>query len=144
MQRFIRQIIPDGLVLVIAVLGLAQLITVLLPQLGPAVLLDRTAGFLLGGGLFFLISVISRGGMGGGDVKLAAVLGLWFGWKQLLLLMFLAFVSGAFVSVLLLLAHIKNRKEGVPFGPFLAVAAYLVSLFGSELVYWYLQTFFIG
>ncbi|MDD3194102.1 MAG: prepilin peptidase [Oscillospiraceae bacterium] len=141
---FDHQIIPDGLVLAIAMLGLAQLIVVLLPQLGPAVLLERTAGFLLGGGLFFLISVISRGGMGGGDVKLAAVLGLWFGWKQLLLLMFLAFVSGAFVSVVLLLAHIKDRKEGVPFGPFLAAAAYLVSLFGSELVHWYLQTFFIG
>lgn len=144
MIDFDHQIIPDGLVLVIAVLGLAQLILVLLPQLGLVVLLDHTAGFFLGGGVFFLIAVISRGGMGGGDVKLAAVLGLWFGWKQLLLLVFVAFVSGAFVSVILLLTHIKGRKEGVPFGPFLAAAAYLVSLFGSELVHWYLQTFFIS
>ncbi|HWQ51008.1 MAG TPA: prepilin peptidase, partial [Terriglobales bacterium] len=144
MIDFDHQIIPDGLVLVIAILGAARLVLVLLPQLGPAVLLDRTIGFFLGGGLFLLIAIVSRGGMGGGDVKLAAALGLWFGWKQLLLLVFVAFVSGALVSVALLASHVKGRKDGVPFGPFLAFAAYLVSLYGSELMNWYLRTFFIG
>ncbi len=137
-----HQIIPDSLVLTITLLGLAHLFIVLLPQLGFSVLLDRTAGFLLGGSLFLLIAVVSRGGMGGGDIKLTAALGLWFGWRELLLLVFVAFVSGALVSVLLLVTHTKGRKEGIPFGPFLALAAYLVSLFGSELINWYLRTFF--
>jgi leader peptidase (prepilin peptidase)/N-methyltransferase len=138
------QIIPDSLVLLITILGALHLYYVLLPSFGKAVLLDRAAGFLLGGGLFFLIAVVSRGGMGGGDIKLAAALGLWFGWKELLLLIFTAFVTGAIVSVFLLVTHIKGRKEGIPFGPFLAFSAYLVSLYGSELMNWYLRTFFIG
>lgn len=137
------QIIPDSLVLLIAILGALHLFFVLAPSYGSAVLLDRAAGFLLGGGLFFLIAVVSRGGMGGGDIKLAAALGLWFGWKELLLLVFAAFIFGAVVSVFLLLTHIKGRKEGIPFGPFLALSAYLVSLYGSELMNWYLRTFFI-
>ncbi|MPM30548.1 Type 4 prepilin-like proteins leader peptide-processing enzyme [bioreactor metagenome] len=137
------QIIPDSLVVLIAILGAVNLFFVLLPTFGRAVLIDRAAGFLLGGGLFFLIAVVSRGGMGGGDIKLAAVLGLWFGWKELLLLVFAAFIFGAIVSVFLLVTHIKGRKEGIPFGPFLAISAYLVSLFGSELMNWYLRTFFI-
>ncbi len=143
MIDFDHQIIPDGLVLVIAALGLVRLMTVLLPQRGPAALLDSAVGFLLGGGLFFLIAAVSRGGMGGGDVKLAAALGLWFGWKQQLLLMFMAFVLGALVSAALLATRVKGRKEGIPFGPFLAVSAYLVSLFGDELIQWYRQAFFL-
>jgi len=138
------QIIPDSFVLLITILGALHLFFVLLPSYGSGILLDRAAGFLLGGGLFFLIAVVSRGGMGGGDIKLAAALGLWFGWKELLLLVFAAFVLGALVSVLLLLTHIKGRKEGIPFGPFLALSAYLVSLYGSELLNWYIRTFFTG
>jgi leader peptidase (prepilin peptidase)/N-methyltransferase len=138
------QIIPDSLVLSIAALGAAHLLLVLLPQYGAPVLMEHAIGFFVGGGLFFLIAVVSRGGMGGGDIKLAAALGLWFGWKELLLLIFTAFLSGALISVILLLTHIKGRKEGIPFGPFLAFAAYLISLYGSEIIHWYLRTFFLG
>lgn len=140
MIDFDHQIIPDGLVVIVAALGLIHLLVVRMPLMGPAALLDGAAGFLLGGGLFFLIAVLSRGGMGGGDVKLAAAFGLCFGWQLLLLLLLLAFISGALVSAGLLLSHKKGRKDGVPFGPFLAFGAYFVSLCGSELIRWYLQS----
>jgi len=109
------------------------------PNLGFSALIPRGIGFLLGGGLFLLIAVVSNGGMGGGDIKLMAVLGLWFGWQHLLLLMMLSFVSGALISVALLAFKIKGRKEAIPFGPFIALAAYLTSIFGNELITWYLN-----
>lgn len=134
-----HQIIPDGLTLILLVLGALYLLTVVIPNQGFAGLIPRGIGFLLGGGLFLLIAVASGGGMGGGDIKLMAVLGIWFGWQQLLLLMMLSFISGAVISVGLLVLKIKGRKEAIPFGPFIALAAYLTSLFGNELILWYLN-----
>ena len=64
-----------------------------------AALQNSAIGFAVGGGLFFLIAVISKGGMGGGDIKLMAVLGLWFGWQKLLLLILLS------VMLTMLLSH---------------------------------------
>lgn len=138
MVDFDHQLIPDGFNLTVAALGVVYL-GIRFHQAGFPALLDGVVSSLLGAGLFLLISVISKGGMGGGDMKLVAALGLWFGWKELLLLLFIAFVVGAIVSVLLLLLRRKGRKDGIPFGPFLASAAYLVSLFGTELLQWYFQ-----
>lgn len=133
------QIIPDGLTLILGILGLVYLAAVIVPNEGFPALIPRGIGFILGGGLFLLIAVVSNGGMGGGDIKLMAVLGLWFGWKHLLLLIMLSFISGALISVALLAFKIKGRKEAIPFGPFIALAAYLTSLFGNELILWYLN-----
>lgn len=134
-----HHLIPDGFNLTVAAVGVLYLLGVRVHQVGFSALLDGAISSALGAGLFLLISVISKGGMGGGDIKLVAALGLWFGWKELLLLLFIAFVVGAFLSVLLLLLRRKGRKDGIPFGPFLAFAAYLVSLFGTNLLQWYFQ-----
>jgi len=53
--------------------------------------------------------------------------------------MMLLFVSGVLISVALFVFKIKGRKEAIPFGPFIALAAYLTSLFGNELITWYLN-----
>ncbi len=134
-----HHLIPDGFNLTVATTGILYLLGVRVHQVGFSALLYGVLGSVLGAGLFLLIAVISKGGMGGGDIKLVAALGLWFGWKGLLVLLFIAFVIGAIVSVLLLLLRRKGRKDGIPFGPFLAFAAYLVSLFGTDLLQWYLQ-----
>jgi leader peptidase (prepilin peptidase) / N-methyltransferase len=131
------QIIPDELNLLLLILGIVYLLVVRLPEVGLRGLLPSLIGFLVGGGLFLAIAVLSGGGMGGGDVKLMAVLGLWFGWKQLLVLMFLSFVSGAVISLFLLATKIKGRKDAIPFGPFIALAAYLTSIFGPAILRWY-------
>ena len=128
------QIIPDELNILLLGLGLVYLAVSKLPGNGVRALVPYILGFLLGGGLFFLIAVLSQGGMGGGDIKLMAVLGLWFGWKHLLVLMLFSFVSGAIISVLLLAFKIKGRKDAIPFGPFIALAAYLTSILGSSLL----------
>lgn len=99
-------------------------------------------GGLLGFGLFYLIYHLSRGGMGGGDVRLAGLLGLALGWRQLLLALFISFTSGAVIALLLLLTGRAKRGDPIPFGPFLAAGGYLAALWGEQIVRWYLGLFF--
>ena len=77
--------------------------------------------------------------MGGGDIKLVAVLGLWYGWAQLLLLLFLAFLGGGVIGGVLLILGIKKRKDGIAFGPFLVLAAFIVSMWGQQILDWYIR-----
>lgn len=100
-------------------------------------MVDALLGFLLGGAILYLIALISRGGMGGGDIKFAAVLGLWFGWKFILSTLFFSFLLGGVISVLLLLLKVKNRRDEIPFGPFMAAAAWISYLYGDEITYVY-------
>ena len=77
----------------------------------------------------------SRGGMGEGDVKLAAALGMWLGVEQGLACLLLAFVGGGAVGMLLLACG--ERKRMIPFGPFLCAAAAMAYFWGGEIVAWY-------
>ena len=103
--------------------------------------MDAAFGFALGGGLMGLIYLLSRGGMGLGDVKLAAVMGLWLGLQGTIVALFLAFLVGGVVGVLLLVTGVKSRKDAIPFGPYLCLGAYVALLFGSRLVFWYWSLF---
>ncbi|PKK91760.1 MAG: prepilin peptidase [Candidatus Wallbacteria bacterium HGW-Wallbacteria-1] len=97
------------------------------------------AGIAAGGGLLWLIAVLSRGGMGMGDVKLAAALGASFGPKIVLITLFISFFLGAGVGMLLILVGLKRRKDYIPFGPYIALAAVIVILVGPDAIaqfYW--------
>lgn len=96
---------------------------------------------VVGGGLLLVLAVITRGGIGGGDIKFIAVLGLWLGLESTILTLFLSFVMGGLVSALLLLFKLKTRKDFIPFGPFIAIAALISALYGVEIIQWYLQSF---
>lgn len=104
---------------------------------GAAGAADMLFGGLLGGGLLLIVAVASKGGMGGGDIKLAAALGLWMGWKFTLLTLLLAFVFGGAGGIVLLLLKLKNRKDLIPFGPFLALGTWVSLLYGNMLLLWY-------
>lgn len=125
------KIIPDKLNLAGVILGIPLIVE------SKEVFFSGVTGFLAGGGLLLLIAVVSRGGMGGGDIKLAAVMGLLLGWKCLLAALFLAFATGGVTGILLLLLGLKKRKDAVPFGPFLALGGIAAALAGDKLVYWY-------
>ena len=99
--------------------------------------LSMGIGFFVGGGLLFIIAMVSGGGMGGGDIKFAAVLGLWLGWQMNLLVLMLAFILGGIVGVLLIATRIKSRKDYIPFGPFIAISAWIVYIYGIEILQWY-------
>lgn len=129
-------IIPDGLIVAGlaggAVLGLAA------RDVG---LWSALAGLAVGGGALLLVALISRGGMGGGDVKLAAVTGLFLGWPLGPLGLFLGVCLGGFVAAFLLLFKIRGRKEPVPFGPFIALGSLLAMAWGREILAWYFRGF---
>ncbi|MBU1626161.1 prepilin peptidase [bacterium] len=99
---------------------------------------DSVLGSILGAALFYIIIVVSRGGMGYGDVKLAAMIGSFMGWKMLLVVVLLAVISGAIIGIILLLTGIKKRKEPIPFGPFLAIMSLLTMIYGSKILEFYL------
>jgi len=103
----------------------------------------RLAYAALGGGvgfaIFLLIAVISRGGMGWGDVKLAGLIGLAAGFPMVIVAIIMAAILGGIVAVALLIAKRKKRRETVPFGPFLAVAAMVTLLWGSNILDCYLR-----
>lgn len=105
-------------------------------------LLDWLLAGVLGFGLFYLIYLFSRGGMGGGDVRLAGLLGLALGLRLLPCALLIAFVSGAVISLLLLASGRANRKTAIPFGPFLAIGCYVAALWGQSILNWYLGLFF--
>jgi len=96
----------------------------------------------IGAAIFGLIIFLSQGkAMGMGDLKLAAALGLVFGWPDILMVLFLAFLSGALTSSLFLLLKKKKIKDMVPFGPFLAVGACLTFFFGFQVIDIYFKLF---
>ncbi len=126
-----HQIVPNA----ITYPGLAAGLLLAIPQ-------ERLVASLLaavGAGAFFLlVAVISRGGMGGGDIKLAAMMGAFLGWPAIAVALLLAFTIGAAAGVLLMATRKRSRKDPIPFGPSLAVGG-MIALFAAEAVLrWYL------
>ena len=99
------------------------------------------ASAALGGGigfaLFLLIAIVSRGGMGWGDVKLAALIGLATGFPLVLLAIIMGAILGAIAAVALMIVKKRKFKQTIPFGPFLALAAMVTLLWGSYILSWY-------
>ncbi len=122
----------------------ALLIAIFLPQPPwiPQLLVHGLPNFALGGAIgfvvFLLLALVSRGGMGFGDVKLAALIGLATGFPLVLLALILAAILGGLTAIVLLATGKRGRKEAIPFGPFLAVAAMVTLLWGNNIVNWYL------
>ena len=135
------QIIPDRITLTGIPVGLLAGSLLLPDPFMRADLLgfrSSLTGFLIGGGFFYLVAVLSRGGMGGGDIKLMAMVGGLMGWKAVLLTTFIGSLTGSFIGIFLMVFKGKGRKTKVPFGPFLALGALVTIFFAQEILLWYL------
>jgi len=102
---------------------------------------DSVIGILVGGGLFLVIILASRGGMGGGDLKLGAMLGAFLGWRALLVALFIAIVLGGVIGAVLLATGRRGRKDPIPFGPFLAVGGAMALFWGEQVFGWWMGGF---
>ncbi|WP_240374986.1 prepilin peptidase [Bacillus piscicola] len=100
---------------------------------------DLFTGAALGFFLLLFIAIISKGGMGGGDIKLFAVLGLFFGWQETLLVFFLSVFLGAFFGGIGLLTGKVKKGVPMPFGPYIALASVIVLFYGGSIIRWYLS-----
>ncbi|MCJ7664154.1 MAG: prepilin peptidase [Desulfobacterales bacterium] len=133
-----HRIIPDVISLPGIVIGLV--ISFLHPQMS---IKDSLIGVLLGGGSLYVVAsvyhvVTKREGMGGGDVKLLAMIGAFIGWKGVLFTILCSSFVGSVIGVTLMLFSSADSKYAVPFGPFLSLGAIIYVLWGEGLITWYL------
>lgn len=132
-----HQIIPDVISLPGIVVGFACSFAI--PWVG---WIDSLLGILLGGGLLLAIAwcyqiLTKREGMGGGDIKLLAMLGAFMGWKAIFPVVFLSSLMGSIVGVPLILFRGEDTRFAVPFGPFLSLGAVFYLFWGPDLLRWY-------
>lgn len=100
--------------------------------------LDALITAAAAGGFFLLIAVLSRGGMGGGDIKLAAMMGAFLGWPSIVFALLVAFTTGAAVGLFLIASGRRSRKDAIPFGPSLAAGAIVAWFAATPIIGWYL------
>lgn len=130
------RLIPNRVLLVSALAGVA-----LAAALDPSSLPERAIGAAAAGGLLFVVALAYPRGMGLGDVKLAAVMGLYLG-RSVAAALLIAFLVGSLAGLGLIARHGAGaRKRAIPFGPFLALGGVAGLLAGPEMVDWYLETF---
>lgn len=132
-----HQIIPDSISLPGIPLGFAA--SFFLDRLS---YIDSIIGILLGGGLLFGIAwayylITHKEGMGGGDIKLLAMIGAFLGWQGVCFTVFIASITGTIAGVLLMLLARKDLKFALPFGPFLSIGAIAYLFLGPQLIAWY-------
>ncbi|MDD2365214.1 MAG: prepilin peptidase [Desulfuromonadaceae bacterium] len=105
--------------------------------------LNSLLGILLGGGTLYLVAwsyyrFTGKDGMGGGDIKLLAMMGAFLGWKAVIFIIFASSLFGSVVGVSIMLLQKKDGKLAIPFGPYLAFGAILYIFYGGPLIRWYL------
>jgi leader peptidase (prepilin peptidase)/N-methyltransferase len=137
-----RQLILDWVVY--PGMGLALAFSPFYPMLGVTAgsrVISSVSGGAAGLAFMLLLFLISRGGMGFGDVKMAALVGLIVGFPRVFFALFLSVIAGGLVAGILLAAGLKTRRQPIPFGPFLAAGTMLVVVWGTQIQDWYQQLF---
>lgn len=131
------QIIPDTISLPGILLGFV--VSCISPHLRWQ---DSLLGILLGGGILFAVAYLylllrKREGMGGGDIKLLAMLGAFLGWQSLPFIILASSLSGSLFGLITILFGSKDSATRIPFGPFLALAAYCYLFFSSQIQFYF-------
>ena len=106
--------------------------------------LDSLIGILAGGGSLYAVAwvytaITKKEGMGGGDIKLLAMIGAAIGWKGVIFTIFVSSTLGSAIGIIIMTVTQKNMKLIIPFGPFLSMGAMVYIFFGPELIHWYLN-----
>jgi leader peptidase (prepilin peptidase) / N-methyltransferase len=127
-------IIPDKVLLFFAVIFIIERIFVPLLSWW-----DSLVGAVVGFSLLLLIAVLSKGGMGGGDIKLFALLGFVLGWKMVLLAFFLSTLYGTVFGMIGMVLGKVRRGEPMPFGPYIVFGTLTAYFFGQSILEWYQQ-----
>jgi len=133
-----QQIIPDVISLPGIVIGF--MLSFFVPYIS---FVNSFLGVVVGGGIILIIGlagslIFKKEAMGGGDVKLAAMIGAFLGWRYILLSLLLGFFLGALTGIILMITKIKKREDTVPFGPFIILGSFITLLWGGQIISWYI------
>jgi len=133
-----EQIVPDVISLPGIVIGF--IISFFVPYIS---VINSALGVVVGGGIILIIGlggsvIFKKEAMGGGDVKLAAMIGAFLGWRYIIISLFLGFFLGALAGIILILSKIKSREDVIPFGPFIVLGSLITLLWGEKIISWYL------
>ena len=133
-----EQIVPDVISLPGIVIGF--ILSFFVPYIS---FINSGLGVIVGGGIILIIGmagsvIFKKEAMGGGDVKLAAMIGAFLGWKYIIISLFLGFFIGALAGIILIMSKIKSREDAVPFGPFIILGSFITLLWGEKIISWYL------
>lgn len=132
-QDFSKQIVNDFIVIPAILLGfIFNLI------LGYE-LLSLVIGMIIGGGFFLLQYILSKGKwVGAGDIRIGILMGALIGFPYVFLGLYIAYVLGLIIVLLILLFKIKKFKQRIAFGPMLVIGIIITMFFGKKIVGWYL------
>lgn len=134
-----HQIIPDAISLPGIFVGFAAALLFGTPSWS-----DSLIGILLGGGLLWAVAegyarLTGREGMGGGDIKLLAMIGAFLGWRAIPVTVLVGSLLGSVIGLSLMALRGRDTKMAIPFGPFLAAGAVVALFWGERLIDWYLH-----
>lgn len=109
--------------------------------------IDSAIGVLVGGGFLYLVAfsyekLRGEQGMGEGDIKLAAMLGAFFGWRAIIFILLISSLIGSIVGLIWIAINRKGMKFAIPFGTFLSLGGIIHLFFGTRFINWYLSLFF--
>jgi leader peptidase (prepilin peptidase) / N-methyltransferase len=130
-------LIPDKILLFFAGIFLVERIFIPLSPWW-----DSLLGAAVGFSLLLLISIVSKGGMGGGDIKLYALIGFVLGTKLVLMSLFISTLLGALIGIIGIMIGAFERKKPIPFGPFIAVGTLIAYFYGNTIFNAYLSFFY--
>jgi len=133
-----HQIIPDAISIPGIFVGFAAALI-----FGHPTWLSSLAGIALGGGILWIVAsgyewLTDREGMGGGDIKLLAMIGAFLGWQAVPVTLMIASLTGTVVGVGLMVVQRRDSRTAIPFGPFLALGATCALFWGDALIAWYI------
>ncbi|MEX1128408.1 MAG: prepilin peptidase [Vicinamibacterales bacterium] len=136
-----HHLLPDAMTLPGIVLGLLASLWL------PPGIRNALIGVLLGGGVLWLIGeayyrYAGEEGMGGGDVKMLAMIGAFLGWELVIVTLVFSSVAGSLTGLLLIVTRRGGLKYALPYGTFLAIAAVVASLYGTHIVTWYTALYY--
>ena len=132
-----EQIIPDVISLPGIIIGLT--LSFFVPYIS---FINSALGVVIGGGIILIIAlagsaIFKKEAMGGGDIKLAAMIGAFLGWRYIIISLFLGFFLGALTGIFLVLSRVKSREDVIPFGPFIVLGSIITLLWGEKIILWY-------
>lgn len=130
--------VPDHVHLCILALASLSLISGRPPSVS-----SRICGSILIGGIMLLVSILTKGGIGGGDIKLMAASGLLLGFSRNLLAFILAYLFAGLVYIIPMLTGRISKNTPIPMIPYFAASILISAAFGEPIIHWYMQFFIL-